>query len=172
MTVIGIGCKARQGKDTLASAIHALYPKRSKIYHFADVLKAYCRVNGWMAAKDPRVLQAVGDLIPEHRIIDALDYQLREEKPDIAIVADLRTIKEYQWVRDYEGTTIRVIRSLPDGSQYIDPSRPADHHTEIQLDKLRFDYVARADDGRVEVLDVYARQILEGLGYASEEKAR
>lgn len=168
MTVIGIGCKARQGKDTLATAIHALLPKRSKIYHFADSLKVYCRLQGWMTSKDGRVLQTVGDLLEEHRIIDALDWQIREEKPDIAIVADLRTIKEYQWVHEYEGTTVRVVRMMPDHTQYIDPSRPANHHTEVQLDKIKFDVHVSAGDGHLDMLDIAARTILENLGYGAD----
>lgn len=58
--VIGIGHRARAGKNWVADTIHAQYPRITKIYSFADALRAVARADYGMTSKDPALLQALG----------------------------------------------------------------------------------------------------------------
>ena len=136
--VVGIGYKARQGKNILAQKIvEALEPGTAQICSFATALKAFCRASGWMTAKDPRILQIVGtDLmrsINPDVWVNCLRYQLEEERPDVALITDMRFPNEFDFCKE-RGFTIRLARLNEDGSQFLADDRPSDHPSEIALD--------------------------------------
>jgi hypothetical protein len=155
--VVGIGHKCRNGKDSFAKFLHACDPINSTIYSFADALKAYCRVQGWMKEKDGALLQQVGTELFRERInkntwVNCLRWQIIEENPKIAIIPDMRFLNEVEYVKEGGGITVNIVRMKPDGSNWIDSTRPADHISEITLDNYKYDYVFKAHDGNVESL--------------------
>lgn len=139
--VIGLGHRARHGKDTIANVICHAYPEARR-YSFADDLKAYCRIVHQMVGKDAPLLQRVGmewrEKDPEVWVRSVYG-KIAEERPMLAILTDVRFPNELDFVKQLGGTTIRVTRYQPDGSMYVDPSRPADHPSEIALADASWD---------------------------------
>lgn len=157
--LIGIGHKARQGKMRVAKAMHCALPDRSWIFHLADPLKAYVRVNRWMGKKNARLLQTFGtDIMRE---VDPLiwiktveftidefvsDYGMGSGM-DFIILPDVRFRNEAEWIKRNAGVMVKVERVMPDGTLYLDPDRPSDHPSEIDLDGYDgWDHVIRAQD--------------------------
>jgi len=117
-----------------------------------------------MKEKDPRLLQIVGTevfrrLDPDVWV-NALCYQIAEEKPAVAILSDMRFPNELAFVRQY-GIGVRVTRLNADGSIFISPDRAADHPSEIALDVAEFDYEYVAQSGDLAPLREAANVLLE-----------
>ena len=149
MIIIGIGYKARQGKDTIAREMvkHAgklgLYAKQ---YGFADALKVECRINGGMEEKDPKLLQETGvwyrDNVDINFWVTLLGRQIQEEQPDIAIITDVRFINELEFIRNNNGKLIKVSRKNPDDSPVVASDRNPNHSSESELDShLEWNYI-------------------------------
>lgn len=138
MLIIGIGHKARQGKDTAARYLRELLPLCNVVrIAFADALKDYCREHYGMKEKDPALLQRVGSEMRE-RDKDYWITQVEEkiaELPDdtIVVIPDVRMRNEAEWVRRQGGLLINVQR-YENGERYIAPDRDPNHPSETDLD--------------------------------------
>lgn len=181
--VVGIGHKARHGKNAVADAIHAAFPKQTRIYSCAGALKAYCRVAYRMGTKDAPLLQKVGVLFRDHVSpdfwLDVLRAQLEEEAPEVALIPDVRFLNEAQFC----DTTIRVTRFVHAPQRatavlvpYVAQDRPADHPSETALDGYEFDYDITARDGDLarleqEALAIYRDILSRAAGGAFTEEA-
>lgn len=176
MILIGLGHKARQGKNYVASYIkdYAEDAQAAKVglYAFADELKLYCKTNHyelmdeWCRLNpktilpgpkdDPiygytQILQWYGTEIARKNDPDtwvkALAKRIETEKPDIAIITDVRFPNEAQYVKDRGGSLVEVIR-LKDGEQYLDPGRDPNHASETALDDYQdWDFIISCKDG-------------------------
>lgn len=139
VAVIGLGHKARAGKDTMAQAIVRAIPGAVR-YAFADDLRAYCRIVHGMVGKDAPLLQRIG---VERREQDpevwarSVYHKILEDRPRLAVISDVRFGNEAAMIRAMGGGTVRVTRYNEDGSVFVDPSRPADHVSETALDDPR-----------------------------------
>lgn len=172
MILIGLGHKARQGKNYVAN-----YMKDEdgsiKLYAFADELKYYCRdhhdelLPQWQLAHQTKatpahkedaiygctpILQWYGTDVARKANpniwVEKLAEKLENEKPDIAVITDVRFINEAEFIKSHSGYLVDVIRKNADGSQYQDPGRPSSHPSEIALDDyLGWDFVIMAKDG-------------------------
>ena len=164
--LVGLGNKARSGKDTFAGMVHSRLPSESKIYSFANALKAYARVSSLMKQKDGPLLQIVGTEVFRRSDpgfwIRMLAYQIQEEAPKIALIPDMRFPDEKEWV-EKNGISIKVIRLKSNGNQFISPDRPANHPSEVALDNSEFDYSFSAKDGDFRTLENAADTIAEIL---------
>lgn len=162
--VIGIGYKARHGKDYVAQLIHDKIPHGARIYSFASALKSHCRIMGWMEEKNGPILQYVGTELYRKKAPDiwvkVLKLQIEEENPRIAIIPDVRFPNEKEWI-EKNGISVKIERYNQDGSLYITADRPADHPSEIALDGAKFDYEFKAVSGDLEGLNKAANQIIE-----------
>ncbi len=135
--VIGVGHKARHGKDTFARALVEARPDLVQRFAFADALKSVCRVQHGMTTKDAPLLQRVGVTARAgdiHVWVRALYWTLDEIRPPIAVITDVRFENEAAFVQEMGGSLVRVSRVSADGAPYVDPSRPADHVSETALD--------------------------------------
>lgn len=137
---LAFGHKARQGKDTAAWAIHRAYPRLTRVIGFADALKAYCRIEYGMRAKDAPLLQRVGVELraddPE-TWIRALADTAADVAEDIILVPDVRFQNEAAFVLGAgRGWLVRVERYNADGSRYVATDRPANHPSETDLDNF------------------------------------
>jgi hypothetical protein len=150
--VIGLGHKARHGKNAAADAIHEAYPAETRIYSFANALKAFCRVAYGMTAKNAPLLQRVGLEFRERSgadfWVDILKAQLLEEQPKVALVTDVRFPNEAAFC----DAAVKVTR-LVGGVPFVAQDRPADHPSETALDGYDgwYDELV-VEDGKLEAL--------------------
>jgi hypothetical protein len=145
--LIGIGNKARQGKDLFAGYLSQALRAQgvtAKCYSFADALYHICRADHGMTTKDPVLLQNVGmdyrRLDPNVWVRSCL-WRISDDPPQVAIIPDARFRNEAEVIKLYGGVTIQVVRTRPDGARFIDPSRPADHPSEVDNDGWAWDMV-------------------------------
>jgi len=159
--LIGLSGKARHGKDYLATELLKIIPGSAK-YSLANALKCYCRVIGLMKEKDGKILQMVGTDLYRNNVdgdfwVKMLSYQIHEENPKVAIIADVRFPNEVKWIEDNGGFCVRVERFNEDASMYIADDRPADHPSEIGLDDYPFKWRLEAVSGNLSKFAEYAQ---------------
>ena len=170
MLIIGLGNKARHGKNYAAkcmlahAAAHGVYGKE---YGFADALKAYCRVAFGMRKKDAPLLQYVGTDIfrkkdPDVWVRVLLDT-IEDQQPDLAIITDVRFPNEANAVRAAGGKLVHVSRLNEDGSHYVAPDRDPLHLSETALDAYTFDYHITAESGNVAHLRKSSETVLDDI---------
>jgi hypothetical protein len=138
VTVLGISGKSRHGKDSLAQEIIKLRPGAER-FGFSDAISVYARVSGEMSERDPVVLQRVGWAMRQTKPtvwLDALYGTISDRRPALALVTGVRFKDEVELIRAMGGTLVRIVRILPDRSEYVSPDRPADHPVEQQIDGL------------------------------------
>ena len=153
--LVGLGHKARQGKDTLAAMIMDRLREEgidARVYRLADSLKMLARLNMGMTHKDPALLQQVGldyrQLRGDDVWLNVLLWQIREEEPRVALISDMRFPNEAEAVKSRGGLTIKVVR--PD---MLDPHRDANHVSETALDHWPFDIVVMNNSHRGALAD-------------------
>src|SRR4029077_473617 len=177
--ILAFGNKARQGKDTASAAIfnHITHnnlvldrheQNKGKIavrqFRFADALYDECRRFHGMTTKDAPLLQRVG---AERRAenpfywVDKVFDQIREfqtqNSKSVSLISDLRYKNEAQELAKREGYAVQVVAlDSATGKQYIDPSRPADHISETDLDDYPWDFFIKAYRGDSMLVDSMA----------------
>lgn len=181
--IIGLGSKARQGKDTAAEAIVQYYGAQRERQQrhcptvtapfavrigFADSLYDVARTQYGMKEKDAPLLQRLG---AEGRANDS-EYWIKSAfmkiRPyhDIVVIPDVRYKNEAVYIKDRGGYLVNVTRLNADGTPYVDPSRPADHPSEIDLDNWNWDFSFVVSDGHAALtgeLAVTLAEYLRGL---------
>ena len=121
-----------------------------------------------MDVKDGKVLQLVGTDLYRHKDEDfwvkMLDYQFQEEKPEVAIIPDVRFPNEINWIEAKGGICIRMTRwvHMCDEMYYTD-DRPKDHPSEIALDDHTFKFNFDAVSGDLQSIKDYARWIKKNI---------
>jgi hypothetical protein len=169
MKIIGLGHKARQGKDNVAKFMIMELAKQdiyARQYAFADALRDYCRVAYGMKEKNSQMLQIVGtdifrNSIRENFWIDCLHYKLEADKPQIAIITDVRFPNELRYVCD-NGFTVRIDRYTDSGGirlPYRTTDRDNNHESETALDDFSWDYVIE-NDGSLEDLKMKVKKFI------------
>lgn len=148
--VIGLGHKARHGKDSAARILMERFPRAVQRFSFADDLYAVCRVLHGMTAKDAPLLQRVGVEFrekDENTWVRSVDTKIREARPRVAVITDVRFPNEFAYVKAMGGVCWKVERRLPDGTLFVDPSRPSTHISETALNHAAWDRVLTNPDG-------------------------
>ena len=135
-TIIGIGHKARHGKDSTAN--HLVKNYGAVKYSFATGLYTVARALFGMTIKDAPLLQALGTEVgrrnDDNRWIRTLYYQLQDDNPSIAVIPDVRFPNEAQFIKDLGGYLIKVSRFNDDLSLFVAPDRLPTHPSETSLD--------------------------------------
>lgn len=182
-TLIGLGHKARQGKNVAAEAMREMAPSDVQLYALADELKIYCRdhhlelLNQYPAPvlKPPKadpiygytgILQWFGTDVMRKKDPDywvkQLQARIERESPAIAIITDVRFPNEARFVKDNGGTLIEIIRRTKDGSQYLDPGRDPNHASETALDDYNgWDFILTCKDGDLSGLRLKAKHAFQ-----------
>jgi hypothetical protein len=174
--IIGLGHRARQGKDYVSNYMKEALPSLISTYSFARELKLYCKehheelLTQWQLAhqtkqipvckSDPTygytaVLQWVGMKFraqDENYWVKKVEDLIKEENPEIAVITDVRFPNEAAFVKEKGGYNIEVIRRLEDGTQFVDPGRDPNHISETALDNYNFDFIISVRDGDLEAL--------------------
>jgi hypothetical protein len=144
------------------------FPGDVQRFSFADDLYAVCRALHGMTTKDPVLLQRVGVAQREKdpgTWIRCVDTKIREAQPRVAVITDVRFPNEFDFVKRHGGVCWKVERRLSNGSLFVDPSRPADHVSEVALDTAPWDRLLENPDGHPEaftdrVLCAYVAQVV------------
>lgn len=192
--IIGIGYKARNGKDHTAQTI--IRERGSKFdirkYGFADALKREVneaaekaggmfnlfnllqlrKLDGvpplpsWVKydpnppmddpmcplGKQRDLLQWWGTEYRRKRNpyywVQRLAETLDREKPQVALISDMRFPNEFQWVTSKDGYTVKVERM-----GFVDPSINSSHPSETALDGYTFRYEIQVLDGDIPELE-------------------
>jgi hypothetical protein len=164
---IGLGHKARQGKDTVARALHAWDPEQTRVMAFSDALYAYCRVVYGMREKDPKLLQFIGSegfRAKQPDIwIEVLESAARNYPEPIIIIPDVRFENEAEFVRRNGGVLMKIARFTENADPYRATDRDPHHVSETALDNLDWDYTLINHDGLPDRVTSQARQILREL---------
>lgn len=193
--IIGLGHKARQGKDTVANIIYDTYKDKYNIvlYALADALKRevvgnefeLCLKHGIEYDTNPdmtdpicnskhgkqsKLLQFWGSYRRAQDPfywIRKLSDQILIDRPQIAIVKDIRYFNEALWVVANDGYTVKVTRL-----NYVDLTRDPSHPSETQLNNYGFNYEIAVKEGdfddlrksAIEVFDlIIANETFDGL---------
>lgn len=194
MIIIGLGHKARQGKDYVSNYMMEAMPSSIKLYSFAKALKEYCKANhdtlvgqfrratgfsGTIEHKDDavygytRILQWYGTFARETNPniwVDLVAASIEKDQPDIAIITDVRFPNEAAFVKDKNGYTVECIRRQADGSQYTDPGRDPNHISETALNDYNFDFIITVRDGDLPSLKAKALAVLSDVLQLEAEK--
>ena len=188
LILIGLGHKARQGKNYVADYMKA-EDNRVKTYAFADELKLYCKEHHdqlvpqwqlWHTTKqypvrkdDPiygytPILQWYGTEIARKQDPDtwvkALDARIKKEIPEVAVITDVRFSNEAEYIKKAAGYLVKVVRLNSDGTQWIDPGRDAKHPSETALNDYQgWDFELEVQDGDLEILKKYSVGVLHAI---------
>jgi hypothetical protein len=166
--LVGVGHRARHGKDTVAKFIIDYCQRRgidARRYAFADALYTYCMVTHDMREKDPVLLQNVGVEMRGKNPnvwIETMFWQMAKDPPEVAVIPDTRFLNEGDAIHYYGGALIKVERHNPDGTLFVDPSRPADHISETEGDGIRWDAKLHNNAGLV-ALKLSAQTLLDQI---------
>jgi hypothetical protein len=81
-------------------------------------------------------------------------------KANIVMVTDMRFLNEAAAVKSVGGFTVQVNRKNGDGTPFVDPTRPADHVSETELDGYNYDYQLTVKTGDLALLDQWATALV------------
>jgi hypothetical protein len=166
--VIGLGHKARHGKDSAARILVETFGAQR--FSFADDLYAVCRVLHGMTGKNAPLLQRVGLGIrddDENALVRSVYGKLLDARPRVAVITDVRFPNEMAFVKALGGVCWKVERRLFNGDLYIDQSRPATHPSETALDGGAWDRVIVNPDGAI---DTFTDRVREAYMSISVER--
>ena len=182
--IIGLGSKARQGKDIAGEAIVNYYNNRlaaaekhfgsvsedkypkARVFKFADALYKVCREEYGMKEKDARLLQKIGD---GRREEFGLDYWINQLRPElekfkgVKIITDVRYINEADFIKSLGGYTVQIFRLTEDGTPYITNDRDPNFISEVQLDNYNWDFKLINSHGHIALLGEQAITLAEYL---------
>ncbi len=176
ITRVGIGYKARHGKDTCAKSILESFSGKYDVrqYALADALKREVNEQDQFEmclrygvsydpsptmndplcqtrhGKQSRLLQYWGQykrLEDKYYWVKKLHQRIEEDAPQFALITDVRYMNELLYVKSLKGYTIKCTRQ-----GFTDFSRDPNHISETELDGVQFDYELTVPDGQVEEL--------------------
>jgi len=84
-------------------------------------------------------------------------------KANIVLTTDMRFLNEAWTVKGVGGFTVQVNRKNGDGTYFVDPTRPANHVSETQLDGYDFDYQITVKTGDLALLEEWAITLVHYL---------
>jgi hypothetical protein len=158
--VLGLGHRARQGKDLVIRLLQEAFPGRVQRVAFADALKAYARIAHGMTVKDGPLLQRLGvqarETDPDVWVraaawaIAELDADTKQ--PQVVCIPDVRFPNEWDFVERAGGRLCRVVRLHEGGERFVASDRPANHVTETALEDAQWPHTLSAASGDLESL--------------------
>lgn len=159
--VLGLGQKARHGKDTAAAWLVKM--SGATRFAFSDALYAYARVEHGMTTKDAPLLQKIGVQMRERdplTWVKALYYDILTKEPKIAVITDVRFPNEAAFIKSVGGYTCKVSRFNEDGTPFVTTDRDPNHTSETALDGHAWDFAIQARTGDIttlheKIMDVY-----------------
>lgn len=152
MIVLGVGNRARQGKSLFCATIIercSFIGISCREYSISEAIIQCCIAEGILPknakreACDPNILVRVGNAKRAER----KDYWVNEiskaidiDKPQVALIPNVRFPQEVELVKSLGGYTVRVRRLNPNGTFYISPDRNPNDPCECTLDLAAWDF--------------------------------
>lgn len=164
--------------DGMYSLISSVRERDSELFGLLldHLMSRGSNVYGGMEEKDAPMLQIWGTNFRRardenywvERVDERIQYliQLHKDSEDdlIILIPDMRFENELEYVRSFDnGCYLRMMRLNDDGSQFIDPTRPSDHPSEISLDDFVPDFEIQATTGDMLKIHTDVRQLMEKL---------
>lgn len=117
--------------------------------------------------KHPKLLQYWGTEYRRNQDknywINRLFDQIKKDNIGIALVTDVRFKNEAFEIENRGGYTVNVTRLNADGSKFVDPNRPADHPSEVDLDDWNWNFRLVNSHGHQALLAEQAVTLIEYL---------
>lgn len=175
--VIGLTGRAQHGKTSAAEAILDYCTNielTAKMYDIGQAVLRYAIENGLLQDKQRRqlvewelqALQSIGKTQRDQNEdfwISRIFQAIEADRPDIAVIPNVRYANEAMWVREAldfssipNGIIIRVTSLNPNGSEYISEDRPANHPSETELHNYNADYYITARRGETALVQELA----------------
>ena len=133
---------------------------------FSGDLKSYARILG-MRGKDSVMLQHLGSAlrrIDEGVFIRCLAEQVEDEKPACALIPDVRYKNEADWIKKQGGMLVRVVRTEPNGLQYVSSDRDPNHPSEAELNHYDgWGWYIDAPSGFMDTLRIEAERLVNAI---------
>ena len=166
MILIGLTGRARAGKSIVSKAIQEDCRGRCdcKVYEISSYVLSDLQRFGYLPGKTREMLDKEDlSTLVEHghamRAIDPcywLDYVFRDvekDKPDVAILPNIRFLNEAYFVQEsYDGKIIRVRSLVKDGLDYISPDRDPNDPMETEGLSIEADYFLTVKRGQTKLL--------------------
>jgi hypothetical protein len=181
LCVVGLGHRARHGKDYVAKRIRKAIIRQTdadcQVLTFAGDLKGAARAVFGMREKNGPLLQTLGtNVFREHvnkdHWLNCLRSQLGDlhaEAPGdqrlVVLIPDMRFPNEMRMIIDeFNGVTVNVERRYVDGGLFVPKDgRDPNHESEIALRGEVFDHYVKATDGDLESLNQQADALADQL---------
>jgi hypothetical protein len=178
MLLIGFGHRARQGKSFSAQVISEVASKLgldARIYSVSDEVQRWCEQRGMIPHRKPREALTAHELSLlghygwmlrqdcEDIWIDKAFARIATDKPDVALIPNIRYPNEARQVNDLGGHNVLVERFNLDGSHFIAPDRDANVPSETSLDFWNWDYRLSASNGQLDWLTAQAKVLVSVL---------
>lgn len=182
--IIGIGNKAKHGKDLAAKSIMNYFqgkrawqsvhgvrvaaPWAARI-GFADALYDIARREYGMTTKDALLLQKIGEgrrqEFGSNYWLDEVDRKIKANPHfDIVVIPDCRYQNEAAWIKNaMGGYVMNVTRLNKDGSVFTSPDRDPHHISEVDLDRWTWDFKLVNSDGHAALVGEFAITTAEYL---------
>lgn len=175
MLIIGILGRARHGKTSAANAIEKELRRKEISVEQYDVGKQvlqYCIAEGLLpdkprsdlTAAELKVLVEVGKGQREkdqYFWLMRIKQEMREDKPQVAIIPNVRFQNEIDFIKDRDGFLIRVLSLNPNGSEFISTDREPNDPTETALHNAQADYYIKTYRGQTPLVQKLAVAIVE-----------
>lgn len=167
--ILGLGHKARHGKDSVAAAISDTLPG-TRIFSFADELKAIARALG-MTTKNAPFLQKLGEALrtlDQDFFVKRMLLRIEESSPRFAVIPDVRYPNEVRAIQDREGLVVKVSRLDEYGAPWVAKDRDPNHESETALDGFPFDDAFVIADGDLAGIKAAAASLAATLTWKAE----
>jgi len=178
MLLIGLGHRARQGKSYSARIISEAAAEvglDARIYSIGNEVRRWCQQRGIIPHGKTREMLSPHELSllgkygwqmrqdNEDVWIDKVFARINTDKPDVALIPNVRYPNEARRVHDLAGWNVLVQRFNLDGSRFMDPDRDPNAPSETSLDCWNWDYRMSAGNGQLAWLTAQARALFSVL---------
>jgi len=160
--LIGAGNRAKQGKSLFCQTIIEHCDRigiKWREYSISDLILAYAIEAGLL----PKMTRAectdghVAILVKlgnekraenEDFWVDQIHTAIVRDKPNVALIPNVRFPSEAEFIKGFGGVNVRVSRLNANGTKYVSPSRDPNDQTETSLDFWKWDFEIRNVAGR------------------------
>ena len=177
MLLLGLTGRARSGKSSAAKGlVRAAEAKglAAKIFELSDYVLADLKTNGLIPKSATRedLKDNVGLLVQrgmsrraedEDYWVDLLRSDLLTQKPNVAIIPNVRFLNEADFIDSLGGSLVRVKAIVRDGIEFISPDRNPNHESETSTYQIDADYFLTVKKGQTKLLEAQAGTLLNYL---------
>lgn len=154
MIVLGAGHRAQQGKSSFCSAIAEQCDRigiKWKEYSISDSILEYAIASGRLPEigrsectdEQVKVLVEIGNekrAEAETFWVDQIRKAIEEDRPEFALIPNVRFASEAKFVKEVGGYNVRVRRLNPNGTRFVSSSRNPNDVTETALEFWNWDF--------------------------------